>query len=427
MARLAPLEASTSSRENSVTNSTNDTLYRTPSVPPPPLHPAKAPSPNGGSDKENSQARRAEIRKGKIPAPNGQVARSSKRRRLGEHGQSTPHESASSSASGGEEFDDEQSESAIIPHAKQPHYDPNQDINERREIRKNYRELDKKMQDQRNEWMNPESRSLQAALLEQNVLFGKVKQTSDAIIDSRLLVNAGDMTMKRTKNLNAGESAQGIDLDEFVGKCMTFMRDGPGNEVSNTQRRRDVAAEDEDDEDDENQGNALSWGFLGSQACFPSNVRPPTISFMLGPLSVQKRVRAPTQRRERLQKSTQVEAVKAKELKASDLEKPENTGVASICRTIRILFKELQERGKAAVEEFFDRMDSGNITEAEAKEFQSRNYIMDDGGVHLFKFVIHPESYGQSSENLFYLSFLIKEDWIKIMFEEDTGLPSLRE
>ena len=364
-----------------------------------------------------------------MPAPSDQNARGPKRRRVGEREESAQYQSTSGSEDNSQE--EPAGNADTTPQANQNHgpvYDPHQSLDERRELRKNLRELDKEMQDSRDEWMAPESRGLQDAVEKQNVLFGGVKQTSDATIDSRMLVNAGDMTYKRTRNMNVGDNAQGIDIDEFVGKCMTFMREGDGEHVSSTQRRHGIASNEEDVEDDEAQGNALDWSFLGTHACFPSNVRPPTIGFMLGPLSVQKRPpRQPTQRRERLQKSGPVESVKAKNLQPADLDKQESAGVAAMCRRLQEEFVRAIEDGTEMFREYWDKKDSQGVSEAEQQEFEDYNWMMNDGGVNFFKFVINPESFAQSCENLFYLSFLIRDDLVQLMFDQETEQPSLRE
>ena len=380
-----------------------------------------------------------------MPAVADQGARGPKRRRLGER-DSVQYESAGSEEEAvdnardnvetREENDEEEEQSdelveevdeenATIHNDRTPRrtsgpqYDPQQSMAERRELRKGLRELDKEMQDSGNEWITPESNALQEAVMKQNQLFGNVKQTSDATIDSRLLVNAGDLTYKRTRNLNMGESGAGIDLDQFVGKCMTFMRDMAGESRAGVAMR-----EDEADEDD--QGNALDWAALGKYACFPANIRPPTIGFLMGPLSIQHKTKPQTQRRERLQKSGPMETVKAKELRAEDLANPENAGLVDTCNKIKLLFDEIHEEGIAALQQFWAKKEEEGVTPEEEKEFDEWNYILNDGGVHFFKFLINPTSFGQSAENLFYFSFLVRDDTLKIQFDEETQLPSIR-
>ena len=50
-----------------------------------------------------------------------------------------------------------------------------------------------------------------------------------------------------------------------------------------------------------------------------------------------------------------------------------------------------------------------------------------EGAVNIFKFVINPHDFGQSVENLFYLSFLIRDGKCAFYTDEDTGEPVIRE
>jgi len=43
--------------------------------------------------------------------------------------------------------------------------------------------------------------------------------------------------------------------------------------------------------------------------------------------------------------------------------------------------------------------------------------------INLFRFITNPNSFGQSVENLFYLSFLVREGTCAMEFDEDTGEP----
>ncbi len=61
-----------------------------------------------------------------------------------------------------------------------------------------------------------------------NELSHHVKQTGEAIIDSKLLVAAADASYRRAARLANGNVAQGIDVDEFVSKCISYMRLGAG-------------------------------------------------------------------------------------------------------------------------------------------------------------------------------------------------------
>ncbi len=138
-----------------------------------------------------------------------------------------------------------------------------------------------------------------------NAIYQEVKQTSDATLDSRLMVNVSDLANKKTAQLVLGDSTTGIDVDEFLSKCITYMRNGgpldydEDNAPSTARRRRTRVRHDEEDDA---VGEQLDWEVLGRHACFPYNSRPCVPNFLLGPLSVEKKTRAQTQRRARQSK-----------------------------------------------------------------------------------------------------------------------------
>ena len=89
-----------------------------------------------------------------------------------------------------------------------------------------------------------------------------------------------------------------------------------GEPVSTQARRnrRRTGAESDEEELGEDDGDALAWEILGEKACFPNNRRPAVPGFLLGPLSVQKRVRASQPRAARLRRDTQAPVTKPQEL-----------------------------------------------------------------------------------------------------------------
>ena len=263
-----------------------------------------------------------------------------------------------------------------------------------------------------------------------NEIFNTVKQTSDATLDSRLLVSAADLSARRATQLKFGDTVPGIDVDDFVMKCISFMRKGPSDSEaalygSSSQRRRPRRDDSDDDgsliEGNGDEGDAENWEWLGRKACFPNNIRPPVPGFLLGPLSVQKRLRKQTQRRERLQKRDPRDAIRPEELKAQDLEKVENSNLTTLCKNILDLLSRKQLEGERAVEREY----TPSMSREEIKALMAKYHIADDGGLSFFHFIINPKSFGQTVENLFYVSFLIRDGNVGV--EKDSSmLPTLR-
>jgi hypothetical protein len=255
---------------------------------------------------------------------------------------------------------------------------------------------------------------LESVIDRANQVYGRVKQTSDATVDSRLLVNISDTALKASAQLTLGDNSTGVDIDEFVSKCIQFMKHDQTN-PSSTQRRRQ---RQDNDEDDEEQESILDWAHLGSHACFPFNLRPPAPSFLLGPLSVQKKARAQTQRRARQRKDSTVKEARPEALTETDLQSNENNALTTLCQNIKKLLDSHCATAAATIEAL------GDLEDDQVSIEMKRNRISPTGGPSLFDFAINPRSFGQTVENIFYISFLIKEGNVGLEFDDD-GLPTL--
>ncbi|KAL4872487.1 hypothetical protein BDV12DRAFT_162325 [Aspergillus spectabilis] len=305
-------------------------------------------------------------------------------------------------------------------------YDPDQDAAERRRIRKGLRDLTHNLNDSRNEFLQAGNTGIQDTILKANEFFQDVKQTSDATIDSRLLVNAADLSYRKTAALVLGESSAGIDVDEFVSKCISFMRAGPEDPnatVTGTQRRRPPRRSQADiDNSDEDDGDGMNWDWLGRAACFRHSARPAVSGFLLGPLSVQRRTRQIAQRRAR-ERIDPSQAIQPQELREEDLDKQETSNLTAMCTSINKLLGKTRDNAETAVTRVLERLEE-DPSEETVQDVMTKHHIADDGGVPLFQFCINPESFGQSVENLFYLSFLVRDGTIGIS-TDSRGLPTL--
>jgi hypothetical protein len=252
-----------------------------------------------------------------------------------------------------------------------------------------------------------------------------VKQTSDATVDSALLVNAADLSYKKAARALDGLAA-GIDVDEFVSKCLSFMRQPPSNGSSNTlssTQRRTQNRANGDDSDDEGIDDTLNWDWLGRAACFPYNARPSLSGFLLGPLSVQKRTRQLTQRRA-ANHIDRTHVVRPQDLEEQDLDRQESSNLTAMCTKISKLLKEVTDVRTVAVNEELTAL-GREPTREEVEAVMDRHKISQDGGILLFPFAINPKSFGQSVENLFYISFLIRDGNVAVD-QDRHGLVTIR-
>jgi hypothetical protein len=259
------------------------------------------------------------------------------------------------------------------------------------------------------------------AARKQNTLFQKVRQTADAVLDSRFMVTISDLAGKKLNNSLQGNAGVGIDLDQFVSKCIYFMKSG--GHVAGDEEAPSMPVGDDDEEDP----NGLDWALLGRQACFPCNRRPPTSSFLLGPLSVQKRVRT-TQRKARSQRQPLGPATRPQEIKEGDIQQSENSNLSNLVKGIRSELQGHLERGVTGVESELSQIDEDMVDDetqnAAFRRFRVAQAPTEEAAVSLLDFAINPHDFGQTVENLFYISFLVREGNAKIVKDED-GLPLL--
>ncbi|KAF2100415.1 Nse4-domain-containing protein [Rhizodiscina lignyota] len=405
-----------------------------------------SPSPPASSDKENQETpdiASVRVNKGKAPmAPPPRPAmseqRGTKRRRLEEQGsrsQSVVSERAQDTRT-------EDSESRYDGDESREFYDPEQDDDERRRVRTRMRDNIRNFHERKDELFAGGNDEIIDMVKKSNDNMKKVRQTADATIDSRFLVHVSEFALRKARA--AGDNSAGIDLDNFVSKCVSFMRNGgrprrsaessneadeEDEEVRPTQRRRTSHQRrqaDSDDEAGDENGDALPWHILGARACFPSNKRPPVPSFLLGPLSVQKRARAQTQRTQRTARNAPEQPVaRPQQLRTEDLATQENNNLTALCGKIRKRLQDIEDDGVALVEEALEQDKSEEeIIELCKKVHLGRGAELQPG-IPLFEFAINPNSFGQSVENLFYVAFLIKDGHAAI-FADENGLPLVR-
>jgi hypothetical protein len=235
------------------------------------------------------------------------------------------------------------------------------------------------------------------------------------------LVNASDLAGKKLNN-SLGNSGVGIDLDQFVSKCIYFMKSG--GHVAGEEDAPAVPVADDEDEDPD----GLDWALLGRNACFPCNRRPPTSSFLLGPLSVQKRVRV-TQRKARSQRQPLGPATRPEEITTGDTQQPNTDTQLTLVRGIRERLVEHISAAEHLVNQELEEIPEEEITDEDQSAALNRHRLAmtNEGtaGVSLLDFAINPHDFAQTVENLFYISFLVREGNAEII-KDAHGLPLLR-
>ncbi|OAD81416.1 hypothetical protein PHYBLDRAFT_104504 [Phycomyces blakesleeanus NRRL 1555(-)] len=187
-----------------------------------------------------------------------------------------------------------------------------------------------------------------------------VRNTQEASLDSKLLVLSADIGAQKARNMRLEQ--QLFNLDEFVSKLKTVGR-------PETATNRDNQEE-------------LNWKAIGMHG-IKFGKRAHSIDFMLGPLSVEKKQRK-IARQGSSQKKKHV-LVEPTQLKEDDVAQKENETSNNVNQIYRLLDEQ--------------------------------------GPTNFFEFIVNPESFSQSVENMFYVSFLIRNAVAGI--DDSSGQPIL--
>ncbi|KAF9096433.1 nuclear protein [Mortierella sp. AD031] len=232
--------------------------------------------------------------------------------------------------------------------------------NEKRKIRQEYRKLITDTEANRKELMEPTNNGLMENVDKANKLYKSVFGTHEATLDAKLLVMSADLGVQKSKHLRMGQG--GFDENEYVTRLISKMG---GHEIDNDQQTMD-------------------WAKVGQIAMRWSR-KVPSMDFMLGPMAVEHKTRTMTQRTRVVRDPKAMR--KPQELREEDIARQENETTKNVIH----------------ISEILERLDSK---------------------VNLFKLVINPESFAQSVENIFYLSFLVRDGKASIT-EVDMADPNL--
>ncbi|KAF8940660.1 Nse4 C-terminal-domain-containing protein [Dissophora ornata] len=230
---------------------------------------------------------------------------------------------------------------------------------EARVLRQEYRKLISDTEAHRKELMDPTNNGLLANVDRANRLYKKVESTHEATLDAKLLVMSADLGMQKAKHLRMGQG--GFDETEYISRLIGKMG---GHDIDNDHRDMD-------------------WSKIG-RAAIKWTRKVPSMDFMLGPMSVEHKSRTFTQRQRIVRDPNAMR--KPQELREEDIARQENETTKNVMQIAEIL------------EKCTDK-------------------------VNLFELVVNPESFGQTIENIFYLSFLVRDGKVSIT-EEDMDDPN---
>lgn len=242
---------------------------------------------------------------------------------------------------------------------------------ERRTIRHKYRDLINDTQKQRDELIRPESNRLTERLSEANVLFKKVKKTREAALDSQLIYLCAAVGKQQAQALHTDFLT--FQPLEFAEKLITFMgasRVNPDSE-ENTQASQVLPEH---------------WKHFG-KTFGPLLKKAPSFhyihgSFEVGDVEVKPRRKQSKQK----DKDVPVKAVKPAAVGSHAAGKQETT-----TEEVEGILKLLQQL-----------------------------YIKHDKqAICYFEFVTDPDSFSHTVENMFHVSFLIKDNAVRVFLDDD--------
>lgn len=242
----------------------------------------------------------------------------------------------------------------------------------RREIRSKYRDLINSVQQNREDMLSPSNNKLTEVLEEANKLFQDVREAREAALDAQLLVVATDLGKEKASQLFSEGAA--FDPTAFAEHLLSFM-----------------GLNRLEDEEEELQNGAVNgylpqdaWHRVAKRAesCFKT---APSFHYMMGSFHAE-----PPPPKQRIERQRKVPGKEAKRMMPTQL-------------------KKMEESHQEATEKEVERI-LGFL----------KGYHQDDPStpISYYEFVIDPNSFSRTVENMFHTSFLIRDGLARMYLDD---------
>ncbi|XP_027761990.1 non-structural maintenance of chromosomes element 4 homolog A [Empidonax traillii] len=239
-----------------------------------------------------------------------------------------------------------------------------------RSIRRQYRELISSVQQNREEMLSSKSNRLTEALEEADKLFEKVCRAREAALDAQFLVLASNLGKEKANELHSEMTS--FDSAMFAEDLLTLMG------INRTQVG----------ENDHEPGGFLphdAWRKVGEEA-LKYFKRAPTFHYMLGSFKSE-----PPVAKQRIERQKKASRGEAKQIMPTQLKKMEESHEEATEREVERILGILQ-----------------TLFESDP-----------DTPISFFDFVIDPNSFARTVENMFHVSFLIRDGLAEVKLDND--------
>ncbi|XP_074089580.1 non-structural maintenance of chromosomes element 4 homolog A [Macrotis lagotis] len=272
---------------------------------------------------------------------------------------------------GGEAAEDETSSA---PGDSQASFEPDGDDSKRRLIRHQYRELIHSVQQQREDMVSSKSNKLTDALEQANQLFNRVSQAREAALDAQFLVLASDLGKEKANQLHSDMTL--FDPTSYAEDLLKYMG----------LNRLEVQESDGEEE-------TFQIGFLPDDSWLRVGIisvrffkHAPTFHFLFGSFKTDPHI--PRQRNERLRRKDKKEEA----------------------RSMPAELKRMEESQQEATEKEVERI-LGLLQTYFREEPETP--------ISFFDFVIDPDSFARTVENIFHVSFIVRDGFARIRLDQD--------